>query len=188
MQSKQSADGAGLVLNAIRRVMLQKLSELRSEMQDFNGTLEGRSKDDPRLKAKVVELGEKWLAAMKDVSELIKWSYPYDKAVSVSDALRLAAELRDVCSSEEIATNIIKKIGKKPARRPATNRPIAILALEAKIREPEKGWTWGRLANEFCCCGKTTHDFRCRENVRKGVKRLQSVLEKYAIDLGVEKS
>jgi hypothetical protein len=73
---------------------------------------------------------------------------------------------------------LLRAIGRTPGGRPVTRRHIAVQAKEMRLADPKR-WTWPKLRDELCDCGKSEHDIRCQDNLRREVAHLEKLLSKF---------
>jgi hypothetical protein len=64
--------------------------------------------------------------------------------------------------------------------RPVSKRVVATLALEKRLQD-QKGWSWMRLATQFCECKKERHDSHCQQRLRQEVRLLQKTLKELGV-------
>ena len=79
------------------------------------------------------------------------------------------------CSFTE-AQRLLKrfKVGRKGA--PPKYRIGTVAALDLRTT---RNCTWAKITRLFCGCGRPKHDDLCQDRVRKRVRELEEVLEKY---------
>ena len=127
--------------------------------------------------AKEVQQDEHRKQEMAD--ELIKRA----RSLAYSFALREVASPRskaEITGEDEEAIRAIGKLlvevkGLRGA--PVKKRELFLEALEKHL----SGLTWTELTKEICDCGKSKHDFRCKESIRSGANELKSLLRQYNI-------
>jgi hypothetical protein len=125
---------------------------------------------------------------LAEVSEIMDWIHPQQEPTSLDTAMKIAAMLRSANAPDKIIKETLDRTGKRDKGRPVTKRPIAILALEKQLLEPERNWSNQQLTQQFCNCGKDTHDNNCAQSMRQTIIKLKKVLAKYAPHLPVNKS
>ncbi len=60
--------------------------------------------------------------------------------------------------------------------RPIVRRHVVAAALEMKENNPHLSRV--ELAQRFCPCGKTTHDSKCAQRLRRDIQRLKALIRK----------
>jgi len=111
----------------------------------------------------------------RSVSELMDWAYLESWLLTFEQATKLAlkAKTLDECHG------ILKRASARGQKgRPSTKRVPAIKAL---VYQKELGWTWPKLRDRFCPCGKAKHDSSCQDSLRAEVVMLKRLLKKYGV-------
>jgi hypothetical protein len=120
------------------------------------------------------------LQSLRNVREIAGWINPSTSARSFEEGMQIARRISDAGLPSEWAQDVVKRIGRKKAGRPATKRQIAIRAKEMRLRDAKR-WKWSELTAELCDCGKdfNDHDIRCQDNLRREVLHLEKTLRKF---------
>ena len=111
----------------------------------------------------------------RSFNQLMDWAYPESWFLTFEQATKLAlkAKTLDECHG------ILKRASAGGQKgRPSTKRVPAIKAL---VYQEELGWTWPKLRDRFCPCGKAKHDSGCQNSLRAEVVMLKRLLRKYGI-------
>jgi hypothetical protein len=128
------------------------------------------------------------LTVLDEASEIMDWIMPQQEPVPFDISMSIATMLRQAGAPEKVCKEMIARAGKMSKGRPVTKRPIAIMALEKQLLEPERKWSYRVLAQQFCNCAKDKHDNECAQSLRQAMIALKKIVAKYAPHLPVNKS
>ena len=139
---------------------------------------------DPEITAAVVAVQE----AVKHWRELVDWLARGTPPVPVSELFEAIDRLLKMGVPREWAGSISEGLSNRQKGAPAKRRDLFIRALELRLIEGTKKWTWTRLADKLCDCGSVSngqpaHTHACRENIRFGVHDVERFLKEHQIDL-----
>lgn len=79
------------------------------------------------------------------------------------------------CDEQKVALFLetyYRERGRRSPGRHLSTGKLALRALELK-QSDSKLWTWQRVADELCKCGKQNHDSCCKENLRQAARSLR---------------
>ena len=111
----------------------------------------------------------------RNFSELMDWADSEGWDLTFEQAVKLALKTKSLDECHKILKRASAK-GRKG--RPSTKRVPAIKAL---VYKQSLAWTWPKLRDRFCPCGKAKHNSSCQESLRAEVGMLKRLLRKYDI-------
>jgi hypothetical protein len=85
--------------------------------------------------------------------------------------------VRDMEFSYPHARELLRGLKVSPKGAPS-KRSHTIKMMDARI---VNGLSYAKLANKMCDCELMTHNYLCRERIRKRIRELETVLSKYGI-------
>ena len=156
---------------------------LEAELRRFDYLYSGLLTDIDNTKSEeaAITLFNKIIVTAKEGTEILTWIFP-QRALSFDEAFEIAKRMSANKFPSDMYESVIKNAGKRRKGRPITKRSVAIKALEKKILEPKRKWSHRELAQQFCDCGKATHDHQCSESLRQSMIQLKKILKKYCPD------
>lgn len=129
--------------------------------------------------SRVTAIAHQIRTTAEEIAELANWIYAPRKPLTVDQALQLANEVRDVGYPPEEIKRTFEMSQKREKGRPADKRRIVLAAFDLRRQQPQPSWQ--QIANQLCTCGKSKHDWKCREAVRQGVIAFELILRKYQL-------
>lgn len=164
------------------------LALLEAAMRARVTEMEEIVKSQPTTDEEVKELARRLIELALETDELAGWVYSEASTISSDERLKRAKagaeKLIRMGASVSEGLEFAERAGTRPRGRPASNRPLAIMALEIR-RSPSKP-SWMEMTRKVCQCGKARHDFACRDRIRTAVRELEDVLERLGLSGGSE--
>jgi hypothetical protein len=140
----------------------------------------GRLKPTPANEAKVVSMATKVVALFKELNELLDWVNRNQGAASSEQANRVAEAMLKAGFSASETLDLAKKTQRRPRKRPADKRPLAIDAFEMQLADTRR--TWRELAKQaYGCRHPRKEKCKCGELLRQEVIHVKRFLAKMHI-------
>jgi hypothetical protein len=123
-----------------------------------------------------IEAAKRSVAAM---SELYSWLKNADPPIIDRSTAETYWELIQAGLPTEQSHKYLLAHSKRARKRPVSNRLPIVLACEEKELNPKLSWS--QLAIKYCNCGKSQHDFQCRERIRVPAYDLKDMLNRLGV-------
>ena len=117
----------------------------------------------------------------REIFEMGKyWLPPMSEAEIQEEKDFIARFMLEKGWSVRVAAKTAESIWPRPGR-PTTKRHLARTAFDMWLANPQKSWM--QVTREVCNCGKSAHDFQCKDQLLQQVKDLKIVMRKYKIPI-----
>ena len=147
---------------------------------EFNELVGSTSREAPTLsESQLATRGRKIAEIAKEWGQLISLIFPSVERLSIDKGMYIANLMRQESFASEEVEQVLKRIGKKAAGRPASRRAIAIRARDMWIADSKRSWP--EITRALCACGKG-HTIKCQDNIRRQKLHLEKSMKRLGCD------
>ena len=159
------------VLKAMVDVYMYLLELMANDMRRGAIGLLEQYKNRPSLRQSIEDL-ESWIFRPKKDASHLKLTTTQEEEIGDFLVGKMNFSFSRAVKQIDIFKRSINPKGAPP------KRVETLRMLDARIAN---GWSYSRLASEFCDCGKSKHDQHCADSIRKRIKELEAFLARYKI-------
>lgn len=124
-------------------------------------------------------LAQNALSLMKEADELLDWILPSGVPLSPEEIVKTISSMEQVGFDVKSRAEFLKIARRSKKGAPPKMREQTIRALEMRLADR----SWGSLTRALCKCGLPNHNLYCQDRIKKQVRRLKKLLDKYEISI-----